>query len=129
MGRVLERRRTTLVGSAVWKPNFHLSVDLNYEHNRIELPQEHFTTDLLATRFTYAFTSRAFLNAFVQYNVDTHQVSSNIRFHPDPPSAERPVHRLQRSAGHAGNRARGAGADRQIHEPVRFLNVETARQD
>ena len=80
-GEFWNGRRTTLVGSAVWKPNFHLSVDLSYEHNRIELPQEHFTTDLLATRFTYAFTSRAFLNAFVQYNADTHQVSSNVRFH------------------------------------------------
>ena len=39
-----------------------------------------FTTDLVGARFTYAFTPRAFLNAFFQYNADTHQVSSNIRF-------------------------------------------------
>ena len=28
----------------------------------------------------YAFTPRAFFNAFLQYNADTRQVSSNIRF-------------------------------------------------
>jgi hypothetical protein len=34
----------------------------------------------VGTRFTYAFTPRSFLNAFIQYNADTHQISSNIRF-------------------------------------------------
>jgi hypothetical protein len=28
----------------------------------------------------YAFSPRMFLNAFIQYNSDTHKVSSNIRF-------------------------------------------------
>jgi hypothetical protein len=28
----------------------------------------------------YAFTPRAFVNAFIQYNADTHLVSSNLRF-------------------------------------------------
>ena len=28
----------------------------------------------------YAFTPRAFFNAYIQYNADTHLVSSNIRF-------------------------------------------------
>ena len=80
-GEFWDGRRTSAGGSLAWKPNFHMNIDIGYEHNRVHLPQAEFTTDLLATRFTYAFTSRAFLNAFVQYNVDTHQVSSNIRFH------------------------------------------------
>ncbi len=80
-GEFWDGRRTSVGGSIVWKPNFHMNIDVGYQHNRVDLPQAEFTTDLLATRFTYAFTSRAFLNAFVQYNADTHQVSSNIRFH------------------------------------------------
>ena len=28
----------------------------------------------------FSLTVRSFLNAFIQYNADTHQVSSNIRF-------------------------------------------------
>ncbi len=34
----------------------------------------------MGARFLYAFSPRAFLNAFVQYNADTRQVSSNVRF-------------------------------------------------
>ena len=44
------------------------------------MPNGEFTTQLVGTRFLYAFTSRAFVNAFFQYNTDTRQVSSNIRF-------------------------------------------------
>ena len=46
----------------------------------VTLPNGTFTTNLIGSRFLYSFTSRAFLNAFFQYNADTHQVSSNIRF-------------------------------------------------
>jgi hypothetical protein len=62
------------------KPNYHLNFELSYRHNRVTLPNGRFTTDLVGTRFIYAFTPRAFINAFVQYNSDTHRVSSNIRF-------------------------------------------------
>ena len=34
----------------------------------------------MGARVLYAFTPRSFLNSFVQYNTDTHEVSSNIRF-------------------------------------------------
>ena len=43
------------------------------------LPEGEFTTDLIGTRLLYAFTPRAFFNAFIQYNADTRQLSSNIR--------------------------------------------------
>ena len=38
-------------------------------------------TDLVGMRFVYGFTPRAFFNAFVQYNADRNELSSNIRFH------------------------------------------------
>ena len=44
------------------------------------LPNGAFTTALVGARVLYGFTPRAFFNAFLQYNADTHQVSSNLRF-------------------------------------------------
>ena len=45
----------------------------------MDLPAGRFTSDLVGARLTYAFTPRAFLNGFFQYNSSTRQVSSNIR--------------------------------------------------
>jgi len=67
-------------GTMGLRPHYHFSVDLNYSRNHVTLPNGAFTTNLIGTRFLYSFTSRAFLNAFFQYNAETHQVSSNIRF-------------------------------------------------
>jgi hypothetical protein len=72
--------RTSFGGSLGFTPNYHLSVDMSYSRNDVELPTGSFTTDLVGMRLVYAFTGRASLNAFVQYNADTDQVSSNIRF-------------------------------------------------
>ena len=73
-------RRKTLTGTLNLRPNYHFNVNLNYDRNQVTLSNGAFTTNLMGTRFTYAFTPRSFLNAFIQYNADTHQVSSNIRF-------------------------------------------------
>ncbi len=67
-------------GTMGLRPHYHFSVDLNYSRNHVTLPNGQFTTNLIGSRFLYSFTSRAFLNAFFQFNADTHQVSSNIRF-------------------------------------------------
>lgn len=73
-------KRKTLNGTLNLKPNYHVNVNLNYDRNQVTLPNGSFTTNLIGTRFTFAFTPRSFLNAFIQYNADTHQISSNIRF-------------------------------------------------
>ncbi len=62
------------------KPNHHLTVNLTYDRNRVRLPNGAFTTELVGARFVYGFTPRAFLNAFIQYNANTHLLSSNLRF-------------------------------------------------
>jgi hypothetical protein len=61
-------------------PNYHLNVDITYSRNHVTLPAGRFTTDLVGLRLVYSFTGRASLNTFVQYNTETHQVSSNVRF-------------------------------------------------
>jgi hypothetical protein len=72
--------RTALTGGVTLKPGYHLILNLTYDRNQVDLPTGAFTADLLRTRLTYAFTPRTVVNAFIQYNADTHQVSSNIRF-------------------------------------------------
>ncbi|HUU35935.1 MAG TPA: DUF5916 domain-containing protein [Vicinamibacterales bacterium] len=62
------------------KPTYRLNMDVNYSVNHVTLPQGDFTTHLVVTRALYAFTTHLFLNSFVQYNADTAQVSSNVRF-------------------------------------------------
>jgi hypothetical protein len=46
----------------------------------VKLPNGTSTTDLVSTRLVYGFTPRSFLNAFVHYNGDTHEISTNLRF-------------------------------------------------
>jgi hypothetical protein len=57
-----------------------MNIDLNYSRNAITLAIGQFITQLAGSRFVYVLTPRTSLNAYFQYNPDTHQVSSNIRF-------------------------------------------------
>jgi hypothetical protein len=79
-GEFWDGRNRGLSGNLGLRLNYHWSLDLNYSRNAVTLPYGAFTTELVGVRFLYAFTSRAFVNAFFQYNADTKQVSSNIRF-------------------------------------------------
>lgn len=79
-GEFWNGRQKSYGGGLTLKPNYHLNMDLSYRRNDVRQGNGSFTTDLLGARFTYGFTPRSFLNAFFQYNTDTHQFSSNIRF-------------------------------------------------
>ncbi len=57
-----------------------LNTSIEYGHNDIDLPQGRFTTKLLTLRGNFSFSTRAFLNALIQYNSDARQWSSNVRF-------------------------------------------------
>ena len=73
-------RSRSLGGGMDIRANYHLNLDLSYSRNDVTLPNGEFTTQLVGARILYGFTPRLFLNAFLQYNADTKQVSSNIRF-------------------------------------------------
>lgn len=79
-GEFWSGRRRSITGSVSWRPNFHLRMNADYRRNQVTLASGNFTTDLVGLRFLYAFNPNTFLNAFFQYNADTQQVSSNIRF-------------------------------------------------
>jgi hypothetical protein len=69
-----------VIGEFNLKLNYHLTTNLTYDRNHVRLPNGTFTTELVGAKLIYGFSPRAFLNAFIQYNADTHLISSNIRF-------------------------------------------------
>ncbi len=79
-GEFWDGRRRSLTGGLSWRPDYHLRIGLNYTRNKVNLTHGEFTTDLVGARFLYAINATTSLNAFLQYNADTQQVSSNIRF-------------------------------------------------
>ena len=79
-GNFWNGRQTAFSVGLSYKPNHHLNVDLTYSGNRVTLPAGSFTTNLVGTRWLYAFNPNMMLNAFLQYNADSHQFISNIRY-------------------------------------------------
>ena len=76
---------TTATGAATrsaptFRLNEHLNASLNLQINDIELSTGAFVSTLLTTRLNYNFNTKMFVNALVQYNTDTRQWSSNLRF-------------------------------------------------
>jgi hypothetical protein len=62
------------------QPGRHFGLGAVWTHNDVDLPSGPFKTSLLAASVRYLFTTRLFLNALIQYNSDTREVDSNVRF-------------------------------------------------
>ena len=80
VGDFWDGRNRTVGGNLEFRPNAHLSVSINYDRSAVTLRDLHFTTTLVASRIGWAFSNRAFLNSFLQYNADLRQLSANTRF-------------------------------------------------
>jgi hypothetical protein len=61
---------------------FHakLATTVHFSRNMVDLPGVTFDTNLLSLRVDGSFTTRMFLNAFIQYNSVNREVLSNVRF-------------------------------------------------
>jgi hypothetical protein len=79
-GEFWDGTRRSFGGSVSVKPNYHLNVSLNYNRNNLTLGSGTAVTNLVGTRIVYGFSPRSFLNAFLQYNSATREVSTNVRF-------------------------------------------------
>ena len=73
------RKRSVIVGGS-FQPGYHLATNVNYERDDVKLREGSFSTNLVNWEINCSFNPRMFLNALIQYNSDTHAVSSNIRF-------------------------------------------------
>jgi hypothetical protein len=72
-------RRSYTFGPSV-RVNEHFNASLNLQINDISLSTGAFVSKLLTTRVNYNFNTTMFVNALVQYNSDTRQWTSNLRF-------------------------------------------------
>ena len=80
--------RDTLNLRLNYRINKHLGISGNYDVNWVELPSGKFTTHLVSSRLQLALRTDVILMALLQYNRDTQQLASNIRFNwiPKPGS-------------------------------------------
>lgn len=72
--------RTTYSGDLTFRPNEQLAVEVGAQHNALTLSGANFTADLFSARVRYAWSTRAFFLAFVQYNDATDELVTNVRF-------------------------------------------------
>jgi hypothetical protein len=72
----------TISASVTAQPNEHwrMTVGLQRSSGTLKLPGQSFVSSIATVRTSYSFTTNMFLDALVQYNRDTHQLNSNIRF-------------------------------------------------
>ena len=73
------------VGTGVgWRPNRHLSLQLNYQYNDVQLPYGDFTARLIRINADYAFNARwSWLN-LLQYDNDSNSAGINSRLRWNP---------------------------------------------
>lgn len=77
-------RRIRLQASPSWTPSRHLSLRIDYEYNRIDVANQVFNAHLLRFRVRTAVNRALTLNAFLQYNSNDAELSSNIRLRYNP---------------------------------------------
>jgi Domain of unknown function (DUF5916) len=80
-GGFFDGSRFTVAGTTRLQASYHLTVDLEAEHNHVTAGGGSFDADLFSGKIKYAFTTTLYLGAFVQYNADVDQIVTNVRFH------------------------------------------------
>lgn len=71
--------RKSLRLNASWRARPELYMELTAERNDVALPFGSFVADVAGARVRYAFSTRFFGSAFVQYNTESSQLVSNVR--------------------------------------------------
>jgi hypothetical protein len=87
-GGFWDGERDTLTLGAAYRLNRQVDLSGDYQVNWVDLPASRFTTHLLASRVQIAFRTDLVLMSLFQYNDDTGELSSNVRFNwiPKPGS-------------------------------------------
>lgn len=79
-GEYYDGTRTGYTAGARVRFSRYLATILSFSRDHVKLPTTSFDTKLASLRIDASFSTRMFLNAFIQYNSITHQVLSNIRY-------------------------------------------------
>jgi len=79
-GGFFDGSKTSVALGGLLRPSHHLSLDVTAQHNEVTLLDSTFTADVFAGRLRYAYSTRLFLSAFVQYNTSSEELVTNVRF-------------------------------------------------
>jgi hypothetical protein len=79
-GNFWDGTKSTRAGGARFRANARVGAELTFARDVVELQGGSFTATVSRLRVGYAVSTRAFLDAFVQYNSQDRRVSSNVRF-------------------------------------------------
>jgi hypothetical protein len=81
VGEYYNGTRTGFTAGVRVRANANFASTFSFSRDTIDLPNGvSFHTDLASLRLDTSFSTRMFLNAFIQYNSVTHQLLSNIRY-------------------------------------------------
>ena len=61
-----------------WRASRQLALEIRYGHNRIDLPEDSTTTNVLGTRVSYSLSTRFFTKLFAQYNDTSDRAGVNF---------------------------------------------------
>jgi hypothetical protein len=79
-GRFYDGYKRGYTVSPSFRINEHFNASIGVQINDIELTNGSFVTKLVTSRVNYNFNTKMFVNALLQYNTDSGQWSSNLRF-------------------------------------------------
>jgi len=80
-GEFYDGNRTGFTAGGRFRANANFAAALTWTRDAVDLPGGvSFNTNLASVRVDASFSTRMFLNAFIQYNSVTRQISSNIRY-------------------------------------------------
>jgi hypothetical protein len=71
--------RRTYGGSFTWRVRYYLSLEGALQRNDVDLPGGSFLADIASARLRYAWSTRLFGSAFVQYNTQSRSLVTNGR--------------------------------------------------
>ena len=77
-GEFFDGTRLRWSSGAVWKVNGNLTVEVDYELNRVDLPTGDFLTNRLSNRVTYSYSPELFVRGFAQWNSKREVVGGNF---------------------------------------------------
>ncbi len=79
-GGFFDGQRDSYTAGFTLRPSYHFSTEISWGHNQVRLPGGDFDTDLIFARIGYSYSSNVFFDALLQYNSDSQELSSNLRF-------------------------------------------------
>jgi hypothetical protein len=78
VGQFYDGRIAGLGGSVNVKIGSHLTFNIQFEHNTVDVSAGAFTTNILGTRIIYSFTPKLFAKAYLQWNSEKDEAIANV---------------------------------------------------